>query len=164
MRAVLAGVLFLTLSSAEVLKGVRYRAVTLAPAERKRFRVPDLDRVTASSGQCVEEGMDLEEPETFWLDGTCGGVRTAMVWLKDGTRISVLACAEEAKQSAKLVKLRTRAQSEVKGWRSVTACVREGRVELWGWVESEAELRQIQAIEHKLGEDVRSRVEVIEEG
>jgi hypothetical protein len=164
MRAVVAGIVCLTLGSAEVLQGVRYRAVTLAPNERKRFRVPMLERVTASSGQCIEEGMDVEEPETFWLDGTCSGVRTAMVWLTDGSRVTVLACAEGAGAPAKLVKLRAKAQAEVKGWRSVTACVREGAVELWGWVETEAELKKVRALERKLGDDVHSKVELIEEG
>lgn len=163
MRTLLALLVLLPLGAAEVLKGEAYRAVTLEPKQRKQFRVPGLERVTGASGKCIEEGMDVEEPETFWLEATCGGVRTALVWLTDGTRISVMACAEEERTPAQL-KLRQALQAEVKRWRTVTACVREGRVELWGWVKTAEEKKKLTALETRYGLDlVRDRVEIIGE-
>ena len=120
----------------EVLKDVRFRAVTLAPGERKQFKIPEVDRLTASSGQCLEETLDVEETQTLVLVAACEGVRTSMVWLKDGTRIHILACAEGPELKSELKKLRTALQGALKKWKSATACVRNGRVELWGWVEA----------------------------
>lgn len=163
-RLALLAVPLLCLGAAEVLTGELYRAVTLDPGQRKQFRVPGLERVTGASGRCVEEGMDVSEPETFWLEASCGGVRTTLVWLRDGTRVHVLACAEEGDRSASLVKLRKKVQGEVKRWRTVTACVRGGRVELWGWVKTPAEKKQVAALEAKYGLDaLRDKVELFEE-
>lgn len=163
MRLVVMGVAVLALSNAEVLTAP-YRAVTLDPGQRRLFRAPGLERVTGSSGICVAEGMDGSEPETFWVEGQCGGVRTSLVWLKDGTRLHVMACAEEADRTQRLVKLRQRLQGEVKELKSVTACVRNGKVELWGWVATEAQQKKVAALELKHGLDnVKNRVELIEE-
>ncbi len=148
---------------AEVLQNVAYRAVTLEPGERKSFRVPTLERVNATSGSCVEEGMELDEAETFWLQATCGGVRTALVWRADGRRVHVMACAEDAAaRPAHLVKLRVKMQAELKS-KQQTACVRNGRVELWGWASTAEEKGRLDALERKLGEDkVKNFVEVLE--
>jgi len=149
--------------SAEVLQGVTHRAVTLEPGERRTFRIPQLEKVTASSGRCIEEGMDSEEPDTLFVSGACSGVRTALAWRRDGVRIHVMACAEDEKRPAALVSLRKVVQGELKAWRSATACVRNGRVELWGWVKSPEELRQVAALEAKYGtERVRNNVELAE--
>lgn len=152
----------LLLGSAEVLKE-DYRAVTLDPGGRLRFRVPNLEYVTGSSGRCIEEGMDSEEPETFFLEASCGGIRTSLAWKKDGTRVHVMACAEPEERTAEQVKLRKTLQGQVKAWKSVTACVKNGRVELWGWVKSAADKKKMGALEAKYGLDrVRSFVELIE--
>jgi hypothetical protein len=152
----------LTLGAAEVLKE-DYRAVTLDPGGRARFRVVNLETVTGSSGRCIEEGMDSEEPETFWLEASCAGVRTSLAWRKDGTRIHVMACAEPEDRTAAQVKLRKAVQASLKGMNSVTACVKNGRVELWGWVRSSADKQKMTALEAKHGLDkVRSFVELIE--
>jgi hypothetical protein len=152
----------LILGGAEVLKE-DYRAVTLEPKGRTRFRVPNLETVTGSSGRCIEEGMDSEEPETFWLEASCGGVRTSLAWRKDGTRIHVMVCAEPEERTAEQVKLRKAVQAALKGMKSVTACVRNGRVELWGWVKSAADKTRMTALEARHGLDkVRSFVELIE--
>lgn len=149
------------LGAAEVLSE-DYRAVTLEPGGRARFRVPRLDTVTGSSGRCIEEGMDTEEPETFWLEASCGGVRTSLAWRKDGTRIHVMACAEPEERTAAQVKLRKALQASLKGLKSVTACVKNGRVELWGWVKTPADQKKMTALEAKHGLDkVRSFVELI---
>jgi len=152
----------LLLGAAEVLKE-DYRAVTLEPGGRVRFRVPDLEYVTGSSGRCIEEGLDSEEPETFFLEASCAGVRTSLAWKKGGTRVHVMACAEPEERTAEQVKLRKALQAQVKAWKSVTACVRNGRVELWGWVKTAADQKKLGALEAKYGlEKVRSFVEVIE--
>jgi hypothetical protein len=152
----------LLLGAAEVLRE-DYRAVTLEPGGRARFRVPDLEYVTGSSGRCIEEGLDSEEPETFVLVASCAGVRTSLAWKKDGTRVHVMACAEPEDRTAEQVKLRKTLQGQVKAWKSVTACVRNGRVELLGWVKTAADQKKLGALEAKYGlEKVRSFVEVIE--
>ena len=149
--------------SAELLQGVTHRAVTLEPGERRTFRIPELAKVTASSGRCIEEGMDSEEPDTLFITGTCSGLRTALAWRKDGVRIHVMACAEDEGRSAALVTLRKTVQGELKSFRSATACVRNGRVELWGWVKREDDLRLFGALEKKYGlERVQSFVELAE--
>lgn len=151
MRPIALLVTFLTLGAAEQLGAVRYRAVTLEPSQRKMFRVSELERVTAASGRCVEEGMDVDEPETFWLEASCGGVRTTFAWKKDGTRVHVMACAEDSKRSSALVKVRQRLQGELKALKSVTACVRGERVELWGWALTPKERDVVAALASKHG-------------
>lgn len=147
----------------EVLQGVTHRAVTLEPGERRTFHIPDLNKVTASSGRCLEEGMDSEEPDTLFIEGTCSGVRTALAWRHDGVRIHVMACAEDSTRPASLLALRKTVQNELKGWKSATACVRNGHVELWGWVKTAAELKTFTALEKKYGlEKVRNFVELAE--
>lgn len=155
----------LLMGAAEVLQaGLEYRAVTLDPTERRRFRVVNLETVTGSSGRCVEEGMDSEEPDTFWVEASCAGIRTSLAWRKDGTRIHVMACAEPEERTKAQVALRKKLQGDLKAFKSVTACVRNGRVELWGWVKSEADKKKMTALEAKYGLDaVRSFVELIEE-
>ena len=147
----------------EVLKGVRFRAVTLAHEERKQFKIPDVERLTASSGMCLEETLDVEETQTLIISATCEGVRTSMVWLKDGTRIHMLACAEGAGVKPELKKLRLKLQGELKAWKSATACVRNGRVELWGWVEEPDDKEKISQIAAKYDyEKVVNKVELVE--
>lgn len=153
----------LLLGAGEVLTG-EYRAVTIEVGQRKQFRVQKLESVTGSSGRCLEEGLDGDEPETIWMEASCSGVRTALVWKTDGTRVHVMACGEDAeKRSPELLKARQKVDKDLKGLKSVTACVRNGRVELWGWVKTETELNQIKALEKKYGLDVvRNFVEKLE--
>lgn len=149
--------------SFEVLENIEYRAVTIEPGQRKSFRVPTLEKVTASSGACVEEGMEFETGETFWLRATCGGVRTALVWRADGKRIHVLACAEDEKRAPAVVRLRLKLQGELKGSRQQTACVRNGRVELWGWASSAEDKMRLDALAAKYGdEQVKNFIELLE--
>lgn len=150
----------LSLQAAEVLSG-EYRAVTIEVGQRRQFRVPKLETVTGSSGRCVEEGVDLEEPDSIWIEASCAGVRTSLVWKKDGTRVHVMACAEEVEnRNPATLKLRQKVQGELKQLKSVTACVKNGRVELWGWAANETEFSQVAALEKKHGMDqVRSFVE-----
>jgi len=137
--------------------------VTLAHAERKQFKIPDVERLTASSGLCLEETLDVEETQTLIISATCEGVRTSMVWLKDGTRIHMLACAEGEVVKAELKKLRTKLQAELKKWKSATACVRGNRVELWGWVEEPSDQEKIAKIAGKYDfEKVVNKVELVE--
>lgn len=148
----------------EVLKGIRYRAVTLAHEERKMFKIPDVEKVTGSSGACLEETLDLEETQTLVITATCESVRTSMVWLKDGTRIHMLACAEASAVRPDLKKLRVKWQGELKKWKSTTACVRNGRVELHGWVESAADRDKLQAmVEKQDPTKLVNKVELIDE-
>lgn len=147
----------------EVLKGIRYRAVTLAFEERKLFKIPEVDRLTGSSGVCLEESLDIEEAQTLAITATCEGVRTSMVWLKDGTRIHMLACAEGRVMRPDLKTLRAKLQGELKKWKSATACIRNGRVELWGWVEEPADKEKVAAIAAKYdAERVVNKVELVE--
>lgn len=147
----------LSLSAAEVLTG-DYRAVTLEVGQRRQFRVPKLETVTGSSGRCVEEGLDQDEPDALWIEGSCAGLRTSLAWRKDGSRIHVMACVEDPQQrSADALKLRQKVQGDLKSLKAVTACVRNGRVELHGWLESDAQQAQVTALEKKYGVDkVRS--------
>ena len=164
MRASVIVVVLLAAGGPEVLKGIRYRAVTLANGERKLFKIPDVERVTGSWGACLEETVDLEETETLAITATCESMRTSMVWLKDGTRIHMLACAEGPSVSAPMKKLRAKLQGDLKKWKSTTACVRNGRVELWGWVESPADRDRIAALMEKQDPSkVVNKVELIEE-
>ncbi len=150
----------LSLSAAEVLSG-DYRAVTVEVGQRRQFRVPGLETITGSSGRCVEEGVDQEEPETLWIEGSCAGLRTMLAWRKGGARVHIMACAEDPeKRTPEQHKLRQKVQGELKALKSVTACVRNGRVELWGWAETDAQLAQLAALEKKHGQDrVRNQVE-----
>lgn len=161
--ALLLGALLLS-GAAEPLTG-DYRAITLEVGQRRQFRVQRLETVTGSSGRCVEEGMDSEEPESIWIEASCGGVRTSLVWRKDGTRVHVMACAEDPEtRTAEQLRLRQRVEKELKGLKSVTACVRGGRVELWGWVQTDAEAAQLKALEKRFGLDaVRNFAERLEE-
>ena len=167
MRRGLAAGLWLIAATAwagpEVLKGVRFRAVTLAHEERKQFKIPDVERLTASSGMCLEETLDVEETQTLIISASCEGVRTSMVWLKDGTRIHMLACAEGPVLKPELKKLRTKLLGELKKWKSATACVRNGRVELWGWALEPDDKDRIAAIASKYDvEKVVNKVELVE--
>lgn len=160
MKTALA--LLLVLSGAEVLSG-DYRAVTLEVGQRSRFRVPKLETITGSSGRCLEEGLDGEEPEAIYIETSCAGVRTSLVWRNDGKRVHVMACAEDPEtRSPLLLKLRQKIQGELKNLKSVTPCVRNGRVELWGWVRTDADEAAVKAIEKKYGQDqVRSHAEKV---
>lgn len=151
------------LGAAEQLGTVRYRAVTIEPNKRLTFRVSELEKVTAASGRCVEEGMDLDEPETFWLEASCSGVRTTFAWKKDGTRVHVMACAEDAKRAPALVKLRQKVQGELKAFKSVTACVRGNRVEVWGWTTSVPERDKLAFLLGKYAGEVDDHVELLSE-
>lgn len=154
--------LLLVLSGVEVLTG-DFRAVTVETGQRVQFRVPRLETITGSSGRCVEEGMSSDEPDTLWLEGSCSGVRTALAWKKDGSRVHIMACAEDVEErTAEQLKLRQRVQQELKRWKSVTACVRKGQVQLWGWVKAQSDLEAMTALERKHGGAVRSFVERIE--
>jgi hypothetical protein len=163
MSRLAAVVLWLSLGNAEVL-ATPWRAVTLEAGQELRFRVQKLERVTGSSGKCIEEGRNGDEPEEFILSATCPGVRTTMVWKTDGSRLNVMACAEGDPPPPNLLKLRKQLQAEVRAWKSVTACVRNGHVELWGWVLKPAELEKLKALELKHGHDsVVNHVELVEE-
>lgn len=146
----------------EVLVNVRFRAVTIPYEENKSFKVPGVERITAASGACLEETLDVEETQTLIITAACEGVRTTMVWLKDGTRIHMLACGEDREPKPELKKLRAKLQTEMKAWKSATACVRNGRVELWGWVEKQEDKDKIVAIAQKHGEKVLDKVEYVE--
>lgn len=164
MKPIAALCAFLVLGAAEPLGTTRYRAVTLEPSQRRMFRVADLERVTAASGRCVEEGMDVDEPETFWLEASCSGVRTTFAWKKDGSRVHVMACAEDVRRQPALVKLRQKVQGELKAYKAMTACVRGNKVELWGWALSPKEREVAAALEAKHGLDqVVNHVELLGE-
>ncbi|MDP1823434.1 MAG: hypothetical protein Q8L48_09335 [Archangium sp.] len=156
-------VVALLLSSAELLTG-DYRAVTMEVGQHRQFRVPKLETITGSSGRCLEEGMDSEEPDSIWIEASCAGVRTSLVWKKDGSRVHVMACAEDPEtRTPALLKLRQKVQGELKGSKSVTACVRNGKIELWGWVKTDAEVAQLAALEKKYGlESLRSFAEKLQ--
>lgn len=162
MKPLLSLVTMLSLGSAELLSG-DYRAVTMQVGDHRQFRVPKLETITGSSGRCIEEGMDSEEPDSIWIEASCAGVRTSMVWKKDGTRVHVMACAEDPEtRTPALLKLRQKVQGELKGSKTVAACVRNGKVELWGWVKSETESAHLAALEKKYGIDqLRSYAEMI---
>ena len=161
----ISAVAVLFLGAAELLSG-DYRAVTMEVGNRRQFRVPNLETITGSSGKCLEEGMDSEEPEAIWIEASCGGVRTSLVWRKDGSRVHVMACAEDPQsRTPALLKLRKKIEAELKGSKTVAACVRNGKVELWGWVKTDAEGVQLAALEKKYGLDsVRSYAEKIQSG
>jgi hypothetical protein len=146
----------------EVVTGT-HRAITLEPGERRLFHVPDLGTVTGSTGRCVEETLDSSENDTLALEASCAGVRTTLVWTKSGKRLHIMACAEADDRTSALVTFRKSIQAQLKSLKSVTACVRNGRVELWGWVNDANELKRLGALEKKHGlERVRSYVELVE--
>ena len=163
MKMVLGVVTLLSLGSAELLSG-DYRAVTMEVGQHRQFRVPKLETITGSSGRCIEEGMDSEEPEAIWIEASCAGVRTSLVWKKDGSRVHVMACAEDPEtRPPALLKLRKQIERDLKGSKTVAACVRNGRVELWGWVKTDAEATLIGSLEKKYGLDsLRSFAEKIQ--
>jgi hypothetical protein len=145
-------------SNAEVLSS-EYRAVTIETGQRRLFQVPNLGTVTGASGRCLEEGLDTEGFDTLWVEAQCSGIRTVIAWKKDGTRIHLMACGEDTeKRPPDLLKLRQKVQSELKGSKSMTACIRNGRVELWGWFINEADGALAEALQ-KRHERVRSFVE-----
>lgn len=129
----------------------RYRAITLGPAERRELHAAGLERVTGSSGRCLEEGMAPDSVETMFVEAKCAGVRTSIAWLKGNKRIHVLVCAEDQARSKAAVKLRERAQRELKGQPSVTACVRGDEVHLLGWAATASEREKLGAAAKRLG-------------
>lgn len=139
----------------------RYRALTLNPSERRELRIAGLERVTGSSGACLEEGLALDSVETMFVEASCAGVRTSIAWLKGSVRVHVLVCAEDAERPAASVKLRQKAQGELKKWSSVTACVRGAEVHLLGWVQNPGEKVKIAAVAKKLA--LIDKVEVLGE-
>ena len=157
------GLAVLVLLGAETLSG-EYRAVTIEVGSRRQFQVPKLETITGSSGRCLDEGMDMEVPDAIWIEASCSGVRTSLVWKKDGSRVHVMACGEEIEnRPPNLFKLRQKLEKDLKAMKSVTACVRNGRVELWGWYKTDAEGAIVTAIVKKHGlEEVRSFVEKLE--
>ncbi|MBK7857561.1 MAG: hypothetical protein IPJ65_02825 [Archangiaceae bacterium] len=145
----------------ELITG-RFRALTFEPGERRELRAAGLERVTGSSGDCLEEGMAPDAFETLYIEAKCGGVRTSIAWLANQKRIHVLVCAEEVGRSATAVTLRKKAQRLVKGWKSVTACVRGEEVQLLGWARDEAEKVKVAGVARKLG--LVDKVEVLGSG
>ncbi len=161
--AVLVVLSTLLLSATETLKDIRFRAVTLEPHERREFVVPGLERVTAASGKCVEESAALDFASSVTLVAECSGIRTSLAWLAQGVRIHIMACAESDEDTPRTpaqVKLRKKLQGELKAFKTMTACVRNNRVELWGWAQDDNEMSRVQALEKKYGNEVvRSFVE-----
>jgi hypothetical protein len=155
--------MFLVLMGADSIPpGNQYRAVTLDPQERRVFKVENIERVTGSSGRCIEEGLDSDTVDVLFLQAQCEGLRTAMVTRKDGSRIHLMACAEDEKRSTSLLKKRLEIQKMFKKMNAVTPCIRNGKIELWGWVRDAKELAAVAALETKYGlEVVKSFVEVI---
>jgi hypothetical protein len=160
IRAVVLLVPSMAWADPEVLSG-RYRALTLNPQEHRELRAPGLEKVTGSSGACLEEGLALDSVETVFIEASCAGVRTSIVWLKKNTRVHVLACAEDESRTPATVRLRQKAQAELKAYRAVTACVRGLEVQLLGWAQSPAERQKIAAVAKKLG--VVDKVELLGE-
>jgi hypothetical protein len=72
-----------------------------------------------------------------------------------------MACAEESDRTTAQVKLRQRLQVELKGLKSVTACVRRDQVELWGWVETAAEQQKVRAVVARFSGQVGDHVELL---
>lgn len=162
MMRLLFVVPLLTLGSAELLT-VEYRAITMSKDEHRTFRVVGLETVTGSTGRCLQEGMDTEEPETFFIHAECAAVRTSLVWLKGGKRLHVMACAEEDPPKEALA-LRKKLSAELKNEKSVTACVHDGRVQLVGWAAKPELKARMQALEKRYGyEKVKDAVELLEE-
>lgn len=142
----------------ETLQGVRYRAVTLDPGQRRVFKVPGLERLTASSGTCLEE--ELAEEETIAVDPKCAGVRTSLLWLQGGQRIHLMACAEDEGREPALVKARQKVQADLRAFKGATACIRYKRIELLGWVLTPEEKAKVAQVAKKHGAD--DKVEKVE--
>jgi hypothetical protein len=143
-----------------------YVAVTLAPKERMTFLVPALETVTGSTGRCLVEGVATNEVHAtpaIFVEASCSGVRTSIVWRKDKKRIALRACAEDEFATTVQKQLRKQVQTALKDLKSVTACVYNGHVELWGWAKDEATLKRVQAMESKYGyERVQNKVETLD--
>lgn len=139
----------------------RFHALTLNPNERRELKAAGLERVTASSGACLEEGMAFDSVETMFVEATCAGVRTSIAWLSNGKRIHVLVCAEDETRSTASLKKRQKAQAELKAWKSATACVRAGEVHLLGWAQNNAEKEKLAKLAKKHG--LVDKVEVLGE-
>ena len=135
----------------ESLLGPQYRALTLEPKEQRVVPVPGLEKVTGASGQCIEEEVSGDDALT--LVATCPGVRTTMAWLKDGSRVHVMACAEGAERPPALLARRKKAQADLKSIKGVTACIRSGRLELLGWTLDKAERAAVARVAKKHGGD-----------
>jgi hypothetical protein len=135
---------------AEELTG-RYRAVTLNPNERREMHAKGLDRVTAASGACIEEGLSADNPDTLFMQANCPGVRTSIAWLQHNVRVHILICVESEDREKAQVKLRQKAQKELKAWRGITPCVRGNEVHLLGWAATPAERTTLGAMAKKLG-------------
>lgn len=144
----------------EVLTG-RYRALTLNPSETRELKAVGLERVTASSGACLEEGMSLDSVHTMFIKATCASVRTSIAWLENGKRIHVLVCAEDETRQPATVKKRQKVQAELKSYKAVTACVRGNEIHLLGWASSTAEREKLAAIAKK--HELVDKVEVLGE-
>ena len=110
----------------------------------------------------VELGMaDLKQLAQTVGDAT---LRQAASLLCGATRVHVLACAEDTKRTPALVKLRQKLQGELKAYKAMTACVRGGRVELWGWAVTPQERDFASGLAKKHGLDqVDSHVELLSE-
>ncbi|MBL8949928.1 MAG: hypothetical protein JNK82_04065 [Myxococcaceae bacterium] len=145
----------------ELLTG-RYRALTLNPNERRELKAVGLERVTGSSGRCLEEGMALDSVHTMFVEAKCASVRTSMAWLDNGKRIHVLVCAEDESRPAATVKKRQKVQTELKAWKGVTACVQGNEIHLLGWVQNASEREKLAGIARK--HDLVDKVEVLGEG
>ncbi len=145
----------------ELLTG-RFRALTLNPNETRELKAVGLERVTASSGACLEEGMALDSVHTMFVKATCASVRTSIAWLENGKRIHVLVCAEDEGRPAAAVKKRQKVQADLKKYKAVTACVQGSEVHLLGWAQSAAEKEKISAIARR--HELVDKVEVLGEG
>ncbi len=139
----------------------RFHALTLNPNERRELKAVGLERVTASSGACLEEGMALDTLETMYVEASCAGVRTSIAWLSNGKRIHVLVCAEDETRSTVALKKRQAVQKDLKSWKAVTACVRGQEVHLLGWAQNNAEKDKLAALAKKHG--IIDKVEVLGE-
>jgi hypothetical protein len=147
----------------EKLAGLRYRAVTLEPGQKKSFLLPGVEKLTGNSGDCLEEGLEPDTVETLFIRAHCPGLRTSLAWKADGTRLHILACSEARERSAELLKLRKKVEAALKKEKAVTACVRAGHVELLGWAFSDAEVARFVALARAQGERVESHVELVED-
>jgi hypothetical protein len=147
----------------EKLAGLRYRAVTLEPGQKKSFQLPGVEKLTGNSGECLEEGLEPDTVETLFLRAHCPGVRTSLAWKADGTRLHILACSEGKERSVELLALRKKVQAALKKEKAVTACVRAGHVELLGWAFSDAEVARFVALAREHGEGVESHVELVDD-
>jgi hypothetical protein len=136
------------LADPEVLKGGTYRAITIKAGERKLFKIPDLDRLTGSSGKCIEEGMADTDEHIIAISADCAGVRTTMAWLNDKRRVTLLVCAEKETTPA-LEKQRSAIAKELRDISSVAVCIREKALWLHGWVFTDAQQARVRSISDK---------------